>query len=383
MYSLVDFGSMLTDNVRVQAYHKALEEVAGGKRVLEIGGGTGFFACLASAAGAEHVTSIETNSLITQGPALARSNGLTNIKFAMGSAQHYQADEPFDVIIHDLRGNTPFFEGSMATIRDARRLLKPGGRFLPQRDRVFAALVDDEVAFRRMEGVWGQRLAGLDLTALRAATHRRLRYEPSENATHWEPQLIADVSYIDPKEDAVDSTVTFAPDHDGVCHGVALWFETELTDNVGYTTNPWAPSQNRGTTYGVCFLPWARPIEIKEGESYRLEVGLSSKGQARCKISQNLGGSDLLLGMFEETYSAYKDIQIFTNSRFIANPLLKAYRVAMQGVEKGNSSAAIAKKLQQSCDNIPSEEAAYKLLAKVAQFTQVRVARGREKTTHL
>lgn len=383
MYNLVDYGSMLCDHVRVEAFRKALAETVPGKRVLEIGGGTGFFACLASTLGAAHVTSIETNKLILEGARLAQANGLSNIEFVHGSSRHFQAKEPYDLILHDLRGNTPFFEKSMATLRDASRFLKSGGVFLPRRDRVFAALVEDEDFYSGMEGVWSTHLAGLDLTSLRSGTHRRLRYQPSTAGKHWPAHLIADIEYAHPSIDSVESSVTFVPEHGGTSHGVALWFDTELTDHIGYTTNPWADNDERGTTYGVAILPWSHPVDIQEGKEYQLTTRLDQQGNGSVRLSTQIGGSRMVLGAFSEKPGLSSGAQLPTDYRFAPHSLVKAYRIGLQSMERGQRVTTAVERIRESCDDIPSDEAAYRVLTRCVDLTQVKAKRGREYVANL
>lgn len=382
MYNQADFGNMLTDQVRVKAYHAALEKLAKGRRVLEIGGGTGFFACLASSLGAAHVTSIEQNALITKGPAIARANGLRNIEFVHGSSQHYRCEEQFDLLVHDLRGNTPFFQRSMATLRDAARLLKPGGIFLPSRDRVFAALVEDHEAYRKMEGVWGQKIAGLDLTSVRSGVHRRIRYQRGREARRWPPQLVVEVDYSSPT-DRTETVSSFKSDCSGTSHGVVIWFDTVLAEGVGYTTDPWAPDEERGVTYGVVFLPWHKPTEIVQGQEYQLEVSINEKGHVVCRLQRELSGSLMLLGSFVERPETGGPVQLPTDYRFAPHPLVKAYRVALQGIERGERVQSVVRKLQHSCEELRTAEAAYRILSKCVELTQVGARRGRERLTRL
>lgn len=383
MYNLVDYGSMLCDGVRVEAFRRALVETVPGKRVMEIGGGTGFFACLASKLGAAHVTSIETNKLIVEGPRLAQANGLTNIEFVHGSSRHFQAIEPYDVIIHDLRGNTPFFEKSMATLRDASRFLKPSGVFLPRRDRVFAALVDDEEFYSSMEGVWSTHLAGLDLTSLRSGTHRRMRYHPSPAGKHWPAHQIADIEYAHPSIDSVESTVTFVAQHSGISHGVALWFDTELTDEIGYTTHPWADNDERGTTYGVAMLPWSHPVDIQADKEYRLTTRLDRQGNGSVRLTTRVGDSSMVLGAFSEKPGLSSGAQLPTDYRFAPHSLVKAYRIGLQSMERGQQVSTAVDKVRKNCDDITSDEAAYKILTQCVELTQIKAKRGREYVANL
>lgn len=65
---------MLGDGVRVRAYGQALAAVAPGKRVLDVGTGTGLLALLAARAGASAVSSIRSLRENDQRPSLSSGN---------------------------------------------------------------------------------------------------------------------------------------------------------------------------------------------------------------------------------------------------------------------------------------------------------------------
>ena len=58
-------------------------------------------------------------------------------------------------------------------------------------------------------------------------------------------------------------------DRPAVSHGLVFWFETELYQQIGFSTNPWLPAEERGSTYGNSFLPWSQPVALRPGQ--RLE----------------------------------------------------------------------------------------------------------------
>ena len=76
-YTLTNFGHMLLNQPRVEAYLAAMRKVIkAGDVVLEIGAGPGVFAMMAAHLGADKVIAIECNPSIRLAKRLVRNNGL-------------------------------------------------------------------------------------------------------------------------------------------------------------------------------------------------------------------------------------------------------------------------------------------------------------------
>ena len=147
MYTVRDYGRMMSDEVRLEAYRAAIAaSVAPGDVVIDLGAGTGICTLLALRAGASHVYAVESNAAVRLLPEVCSRNGFKGkVTVIQGSSTTVTLDKPADVVISDLRGVSPLFAGHLASLADARtRLLKPGGRLIPERDRLFAALVSAE-----------------------------------------------------------------------------------------------------------------------------------------------------------------------------------------------------------------------------------------------
>ena len=70
---------MLADNIRVEAYRRAIfKTVRKGDRVVDIGTGTGILAFFALQAGARRVYAIETGPIIEVAKKTARDNGFSD-----------------------------------------------------------------------------------------------------------------------------------------------------------------------------------------------------------------------------------------------------------------------------------------------------------------
>src|SRR5258708_641008 len=135
MYSLAGYGHMIEDQVRLDAYARAIRKtVRPGSVVLEIGSGPGIFAVLACQLGASRVYAIESDPIIQVAREIAAANGCADrIEFIEDLSTRVTLPVQADVIISDLRGVLPFFQSHLPSIADARRrFLAPGGTLIPK-----------------------------------------------------------------------------------------------------------------------------------------------------------------------------------------------------------------------------------------------------------
>src|SRR3954447_1597404 len=109
MYSVLDYGRMAGDRVRMGAYSRAIARVVkSGDVVLDIGAGTGIFSLLAARAGARRVHAVDVNPAVWLLGDLAAENGLSDrIQIHQCSSIGLELPEPVDVVVSDLRGSFP------------------------------------------------------------------------------------------------------------------------------------------------------------------------------------------------------------------------------------------------------------------------------------
>jgi len=165
-YQVTSYGDMITCEPRMSAYAEALREaITSGCSVIDIGAGSGIFSLLACKYGAGSVVAIEPDDSVEVLRASAATNAYDDrITVFQGVSTDYLGP-PADVIVSDIRGCLPLFEHHIATIVDARsRLLAPGGRMIPARDRLQAALVHDPDFYRPNIEPWLDNAFGLDLS---------------------------------------------------------------------------------------------------------------------------------------------------------------------------------------------------------------------------
>ncbi|MBS2016691.1 MAG: 50S ribosomal protein L11 methyltransferase [Deltaproteobacteria bacterium] len=273
MYSITDYGRMLNDRVRVDAYVRALARVIRpGATVVDLGAGPGFFALEACRLGAARVIAIETNDAVSLLPPAARRLGWADrIEVVQRTSTEVTLERKADVIVADLRGVVPLFEAHLDVMADARaRLLADGGVLVPRRDVLHAGLVEAPGLYDRIVGGWSGHAAELS-EAREAAlgtfhSDRGLPLDSrslvTEGASQW-----AEVVYGAPGDSLFEGKVALTAARAATAHGIAIWFDAELVDGIGYSTRP----GERGT-YGCAFLPLRTPAVLERGDDVTLEL---------------------------------------------------------------------------------------------------------------
>ncbi len=106
MYDVNDYGRMMADPDRMNAYTEALRRaVKPGCVVVDVGTGLGVFALLAVQLGARKVYAIDTSPCIDVARVVATRNGFSErIEFIQKSVFDVELPEKADVLIGDCRG---------------------------------------------------------------------------------------------------------------------------------------------------------------------------------------------------------------------------------------------------------------------------------------
>jgi protein arginine N-methyltransferase 1 len=270
MYSLHFYGQMLADEPRMDAYVAALRRAVGADSVvLDLGCGPGVFALLACKLGARRVYAVEPDNVVGLAREAAATNGCTDrIEFFESLSTKITLPEPAPIIISDLRGVLPWFEQHIPSIIDAReRLLARDGVLIPRRDLLWAAVVEAPEQYEDLVGPW----QGLDLD-LSAATRRitntwRKTYLKPEQLLS-EPVCWTKLDYYEINTADVRAEISWPAARNGTAHGIAVWFDSELADGIGFSNHPAAPKM----IYGVGLFPFLEPVAIAEGERIQLRL---------------------------------------------------------------------------------------------------------------
>src|ERR1700688_415317 len=267
MYSLRDYGNMISDVERFGAYSRAIGRVVRpGDTIAEIGSGPGVFALLACQAGAKKVYAIETQDIIHISREIAEANGFTDrISFAQGDSRRIQLPERVNVVVSDIRGALPLFGQAILTIEHARQnFLLPGGILVPQRDVLKAAVVETDY-YSRIAAPWTKSVPSLDLSAALPLIFNSEFYHRNFNAEQLltSPQAWYVLDYTVGATACASGKIEFRAVRGGIAHGVCVWFDAQLFEDIGYSTGP--GTSDAGIS-GQLFLPWPEPVPISQGQ---------------------------------------------------------------------------------------------------------------------
>jgi type I protein arginine methyltransferase len=274
MYSLEQFAMMLSDKVRMDAYSAAIaQSVRPNDAVVDLGCGPGIFALLACKAGARRVYAIDMNGVVDFGRQLAAANGYSEkILFMRGDSRRLHLPERVNIIVSDVRGVLPLFSNAIDTLTDARdRFLAESGRLLPVSDTLFAAVVHLPDFYGSLAGAWNA-LPELDLSQglpLVLNTIQRHSINPEQVLSEPRPWHVLNyANYAAGAKASAENRIELPVTKTAVGHGLGIWFQTQLSPDIGFSTEPSAGE----TVYSHLFLPWLRPVSLKEGEMCSIDL---------------------------------------------------------------------------------------------------------------
>ena len=272
MYSLGGYGSMIADRVRIEAYAHALRgAIRPESTVLEIGTGPGIFAVLACQLGAGRVYAIEPDDVIQVARDVARANGFEDrIEFFQDISTKVSLPIKADVIVSDLRGVLPLFGKHLPAIADARRrLLAPGGILIPRKDLIWASIAEAPETYGGIVDCWERNALDIPLAAARQLAvnnSQKARLKPEQMLA--QPRLWATLDYTTIEDPNVRARINWTVERAGTGHGLLVWFDTELAENIGFSNAPGAPE----AIYGSLFFPWAAPVPLEKGQGVCVDI---------------------------------------------------------------------------------------------------------------
>jgi type I protein arginine methyltransferase len=278
MYSVSGYGKMIADAPRMEAYVSALRQaVKPGSVVIDLGSGPGLFALLACQMGARRVYAIEPDDVIEVARQAAMANGYEErLVCIQDYSTRVTLPEQADVIISDLRGILPCFQQHLPSIADARRrLIKSEGILIPQRDVLWATLVEAPETYSDIVRPWDKSRYGLDLSSARrfvTNTWRKLRVASEQLLVKPKQWCVLDYSKVESPDIRGEISWTIAEAR--TAHGLLVWFDSELIEGIGFSNGPDKPE----LVYGNAFFPFSYPIELVPGDEIAVTLSADLVG---------------------------------------------------------------------------------------------------------
>lgn len=265
---------MMADVARNEAYDRALRRAAPGRRVLDIGAGSGLLAMMAARAGAAKVTTCEVVPAIAAAAReIIQANGLADsITLHAKRSDQLKIGQDLwaraNVLVTETFCSGLLTEGVLPTIEHAREhLLTPDAVVIPQRAAARGYLIGGPSVEAQ---AYASQAAGFDLSRfnLFASSKFGLHLDrlPHDILSDDFEILSFDLmqSYFPPERREIAATVRVS----GRCVGVAQWLRLDLDSETTYENRPEANAGANGWMHVIHRFP--EPIELLAGDQVRL-----------------------------------------------------------------------------------------------------------------
>jgi protein arginine N-methyltransferase 1 len=149
-------------------------------------------------------------------------------------------------------------------------MLKPGGVLIPQRETIWAALVEaNEIYSSDYESPWRGSNDGFNMEPAR---QRRVntcnKYYFKREQVLSAPVDWATLDYRTVEAASVRGTVKFEVIRQGLADGFILWFDAELGDGINFSNAPGKPD----LIYGQLFFPMQEPVPVFPKQVITMDV---------------------------------------------------------------------------------------------------------------
>jgi hypothetical protein len=118
---------------------------------------------------------------------------------------------------------------------------------------------------------------GIDLSSvLPTLLNSTFSAKITQNSLLTEAREWCKLEYASGPSKRAAAKIQFNATKQGTGHGIALWFETLLFEDIGFTSGP----SVKETIYGRMFLPWPEPVALEQGEEINVELHADPVGSA-------------------------------------------------------------------------------------------------------
>mgnify|MGYP001812777479 CR=1 FL=1 len=259
---------MLADTPRNDAYLAMINRHAKGRRILDIGTGTGLLAMMAVRAGAEHVYACEVNpnkadlarDIIAQN---GMSDAITVLNaYSLDLDKDRDLDGGVDCVLSELYTANIIGESLIQAMAHAQKeLTLPGAIILPPKVSVMGALAHCDL------GAPIGDVAGFDLSLLERQLNYHALIDPKDAVQYQNGpgEVLCDIEFLPDTPIAMRGrSITSLTSNGGTVSGVLYWMRIEFDADIHYENQP---GGDRRYHWSVRFEPFDQPRETAAGET--------------------------------------------------------------------------------------------------------------------
>ncbi len=272
--------NMLADTSRNEAYNDAISAaVKPGQTVLDIGTGSGLLSLMAARAGAKEVTAVEMEKDIAKVARLVIADNKYDDRITVHEKRSTalvvgnEMKERADMVVSEILDAGLLGEAVIPSLRHAwSNLLKKDAICIPKAADVKAVIIQSD-DYRLVNPVG--EIQGFDLSAF-----NHFREEDSFSVTHssqFNSENLSDIFsvlsvdfYNLPKqatpENPHEHTMEVEITKDGRVHGIMLWFDLHLDENITMSSGP----NGELIHWGQALRMFDDEQEVKAGETIRI-----------------------------------------------------------------------------------------------------------------
>jgi len=262
----------VADRVRLERFRAAIARVLRpGDRVADLGCGSGVLGLLCLQAGAGCVYEIESTAMLDVArETFSRANLAEQARFIRGHSHRVELPGPVHLVICDHVGYFGFDYGIIHTLADARRrFLKPGGSLIPSRIRLWVGAVESEAARDKAEG-WAAEGVPEEFHWLRHDTvNTKHAVALSREALLSASTELGEIDLGVDNPEFLRWTAEISIERDGVMHGLAGWFDCELSEGIWMTNSPVA---EQPIDRPQAFFPIDEAVPVQSGDEIKVTV---------------------------------------------------------------------------------------------------------------
>jgi type II protein arginine methyltransferase len=281
---------MMNDEVRNKAYSDALKLAVGdGDVVLDIGTGSGLLSLMAAASGAEQVITCETSRTIAEvAKEIININGYREKISVLNKKSTdlivgVDLPQRADLIISEIFSSEFVGEGVRTTILDAnKRLLKKGGRMIPQSGKIRIALIDNSPEIFNNTSV--ASVHGFDLSKFNSISQNRFNLKPRDNPLLLSnPEDAFNISLYDESEVVgEEKIIKLRVNQNGLCVGLIQWIWIHLYKEIEYENKPGENDSHWATPIYL----FDEPVVAKIGDVLEIKAVLGEDYVWFCQLAR-------------------------------------------------------------------------------------------------